>query len=90
MADAIVVPSGLKIVPWSLYSTWLLHTVLLSLDKKNLVGGLFCELQKVFDCVNHNILLAKLEFYSISGIANKLMRSYLKNRYQRVVIRQYV
>jgi len=25
LADAIVVPSGLKIVPWSLYSTWLFH-----------------------------------------------------------------
>jgi len=64
-----------------------LNTVLLSLDKKNFVGGLFCDLQKAFDCVNHNILLAKLEFYGISGIANKLMRSYIKNRYQRVVIK---
>jgi len=65
----------------------LLNTVLLSLDKKNLVGGLFCDLQKALDCVNHDILLAKLEFYGISGIANKLMRSYIKNRYQRVVIK---
>ena len=64
-----------------------LNTVLLSLDKKNLVGGLFCDLQKAFDCVSHDILLAKLEFYGISGIANKLMRSYIKNRYQRVVIK---
>jgi len=66
----------------------LLNTVLLSLDKKkNLVGGLFCDLQKAFDCVNHDILLAKLEFYGISVTANKLMRSYIKNRYQRVVIK---
>ena len=27
--------------------------------------------------------LAKMEFYGINGIANKLMRSYLENRYQR-------
>jgi hypothetical protein len=29
-------------------------------------------------------LLAKMEFYAISGIVNKLMRSYLENVYQRV------
>jgi hypothetical protein len=54
----------------------LLNIVLLSLDKqKNFVGGLFCDLQKAFDCFNHDILLAKLEFYGISVIANKLMRT---------------
>jgi hypothetical protein len=69
---------------------YLLNTVLSSLDKKkkkNFVGGLFCDLQKAIDCVNHDILLAKLEFYGISGIANKLMKSYLNNRYQRTVIK---
>jgi hypothetical protein len=58
----------------------LLNNILSSLRKKNFVGGLFCDLQKAFDCVNHNILLAKMEFYGISGIENKLMRSYLENR----------
>jgi hypothetical protein len=61
----------------------LLNSILLSLDKKHLVGGLFCDLQKAFDCFNHQILLAKLEFYGISGTANQLMRSYLKNIFQR-------
>jgi len=54
----------------------LLNNVLSSLDRRNLVGGLFCDLQKAFECVNHEILLAKMKFYGISGIANKLMESY--------------
>jgi len=56
----------------------LLNNVLTSLGKKkNLDGGLFCNLQKAFDCVNQNLLMAKMRFYGISCIANKLMRSYL-------------
>jgi 2C-methyl-D-erythritol 2,4-cyclodiphosphate synthase len=65
----------------------LLNTLMLSLDKENFVGGIFCYLEKAFDCINHDILLAKLEFYGISGIANKLMSSYMKHRYQRVVMK---
>jgi hypothetical protein len=65
----------------------LLNKVLSSLDTKYFVGGLFCDLQKAFDCVNHDILLAKTEFYGISGIVNKLMRSYLENRYQRISLK---
>ena len=62
----------------------LLNKILLYLHRKNVVGGLFCDLHKAFDCVNHDILLAKMEFYGISGIANKLMRSYLENRCQKI------
>ena len=65
----------------------LLNNVLSSLDRKNFVGGLFCDLQKAFDCVNHNILFAKMDFYGISGIVNKLMRSYLENRHQWVAMK---
>jgi len=39
----------------------LVNNVLSSLDRRNLVGGLFCDLQKVVDCVNPEILLAKNE-----------------------------
>ena len=50
------------------------------------MGGLFCDIHKAFNCVNHEILLAKLEMYGISGSSNKLIQSYLKDRFQRVVI----
>ena len=62
----------------------LLNNLLSSLDRRNPVGGLFCDLWKAFDCVNHEILLATIKFYGISGIANILMRTYLENRYQRI------
>jgi len=51
-----------------------------------LVGGLFCDLKKAFDCVNYDILLLKMKFYGIVGVAHKLMESYLRNRYHRVTI----
>jgi len=55
----------------------LFNKVLLSLDKENFIVGLFCGLHKAFDCVNHDILLVKIEFYHISGIVNNLMGSCL-------------
>jgi len=64
----------------------LLSNVLSSLDRRNLIVGLFCDLQKGFDCINHEIVLAKMKFYGISGIANKLMGSYLENRFQRISV----
>jgi len=47
------------------------------------VGGKFCDLKKVFDSADHDILLSKLEFYGIRGKFNALIKSYLNNRYQR-------
>jgi len=45
----------------------LLNNIQLSLDKKKLVGGIFCDLQKAFDCVNHYILLKKIKYYGITS-----------------------
>jgi hypothetical protein len=64
----------------------LINNIFSSLNNKLIVGGLFCDLQKAFDCVNHDILLSKMKCYGITDIANKLIESYLRNRYQRVVI----
>jgi hypothetical protein len=53
---------------------------------KKIVGGIFCDLIKAFDGVDHDILLLKLEFYGIRGKFKELIKSYLTNRYQRVSI----
>ena len=65
----------------------LINTILKALDNKEWAGGLFCDLSKAFDYVNHDILFEKLKFYGISGNANKLLNSYLTNRHQRVKIK---
>ena len=53
-----------------------------NLDKGNIGCGIFVDLQKAFDTVEHDILLAKLEHYSIRGIANKWFKSCLFDRKQ--------
>jgi hypothetical protein len=44
------------------------------------LGGIFCDLEKAFDCVNHGILVNKLEFYGTSGIFQTLIHSYPRER----------
>ena len=57
-----------------------------ALDDGNIGCGVFVDLQKAFDTVDHQILLAKLNHYGIRGVSNDWFKSYLSNRNQYVSI----
>ena len=48
--------------------------------------GIFVDLQRVFDTVNHEIILEKLNYYGFRGIINFWFRCYLHDRKQKVCI----
>lgn len=56
------------------------------LDSGNIVCGIFIDLEKAFDTVNHEILCDKLKFYGLRGNINDLIKSYLSKRSQYVSI----
>ena len=57
-----------------------------SIDNRQYSCGMFIDLQKAFDTVNHRILINNLEFYGIRGIAKQWFISYLQDRKQFVSI----
>lgn len=60
--------------------------ILSILEQRKLACGIFLDLSKAFDSVNHNLLLTKLELYGVRGVASELLSSYLSNRQQIVSI----
>jgi len=64
----------------------LINSNLTAMDSNQMVGGIFWDLQKAFDCVNHKILLEKLEFYGVEGKFKRLIEFYLTGRYQSVAL----
>ena len=56
------------------------------LDNGHYVCGVFVDLEKAFDTVDHNILCDKLQYYGLRGKINNLLKSYLSNRKQYVSI----
>ena len=55
----------------------------------NIGYGVFVDLQKAFDTVDHQIFLAKLNHYGIRGVSNDWFKSYLFNRNEYVSINGY-
>jgi hypothetical protein len=61
----------------------LISEILYSLNHKLLISGIFCDLQKAFDYVSHEVLINKLKFCGITNKHCDLYRSYLEGRFQR-------
>jgi len=64
----------------------LIEEVTNNIDKKKVSAGIFIDLKKAFDTVNHDILIKKLEYYGLRGTALSWINSYLINRTQFVDI----
>ena len=67
----------------------LTEAIMKALDDGNFAWGIFVDLQKAFDTVDHSILLSKLYHYRIRGLANKWFESYLANRKQFVSVNAF-
>lgn len=57
-----------------------------AMDSSKLAGGLLTDLSKAFDCLNHELLIAKLEAYGFNNSSLKYIYSYLSDRKQRTKV----
>ena len=60
-----------------------------NLDQNMYAMGIFLDIQKAFDSVNHEILLSKMYRYGFRGIAQQWFKSYLDDRQQYITINNH-
>lgn len=55
---------------------YVVKDILEGFEAGNHTVNIMCDFSKVFDCLSHNVLLEKLEYYRIEGVVILLIRSY--------------
>ena len=70
-----------RIIEEYIIEEWRAH-----LDENFVVGAVLTDLSKAFDCIAHDLLIAKLAAYGFSNTALRYIYSYLSNRKQCVRI----
>ena len=66
----------------------LVDQIATQLDNGNLTVGVFIDLSKAFDTVDHSILLDKLSMYGVRGNSLDWIQSYLSGRHQYVQLNE--
>ena len=58
-----------------------------ALDNGKVAGAILTDLSKAFDCISHDLLIAKLNSYGFDKSALLFVYDYLKNRTQRTKVK---
>ena len=61
-----------------------------AVDNGNVFGALLTDLSKAFDCLPHDLIIAKLNSYGINLTALTLIHNYLTKRNQRTILKLFV
>ena len=62
--------------------------IISAMDNNDVPIGIFLDLSKAFDTIDHAILVSKLEHYGVDGIPLQLVKKYLTNRKQYVQLNE--
>ena len=68
----------------------IVNSIQSNMDQGLFSCGIFIDLKKAFDTVNHDILLNKLQYYGFRGIISNWFSSYLNNRRQTTEINNMI
>ena len=66
-----------------------MNDILKAMNNRLSIGGIFCDHKKAFDCVNHDILVDKRQFYGIMGKFLALIQSYLRRQNQKILTENF-
>jgi hypothetical protein len=62
----------------------LTNVILTAWNRKEYAIGILCDIAKAFDCISHELLLMKLQYYRVQGVLLQWFKSYIEYRRQRV------